>query len=76
MWVTLFALAVSTVLNAIYYIKALTVIFSKDADTQYTRHKNSVSYVIGMVMFITTNILLGLFYKPVAEIIVKGIELL
>ncbi|MBE6888153.1 MAG: sodium:proton antiporter [Ruminococcaceae bacterium] len=76
MWVTLFALAVSTVLNAVYYIKALTVIFSKDADVQYTRHKNSVSYVIGMLMFIVTNILLGLFYKPVAEIIVKGIELL
>ena len=76
MWITLFALAISTVLNAVYYIKAVTVIFTKDETQEYPKHKNSASYIIGMLMFIVTNILLGLFYKPVADIIVKGIELL
>ena len=75
MWTALFALAVSTVLNALYYIKALTVIFSKEEGQQYQKHKNSVSYTVGMTVFIIVNVLLGLFYKSVAEIIVKGIEL-
>lgn len=76
MWTALFALAISTVLNAVYYIKALTVIFTKDENVQYEKHKNSTSYIVGMVMFIAINIMLGLFYKPVADIIIKGVELL
>ena len=75
MWITLFALAVSTVLNAVYYVRAIKVIFTRPEGT-VVRYKNSKSYVFGMTLFIVTNILLGLFYQPVVDIIVKGIELL
>ncbi|MBQ5782404.1 MAG: sodium:proton antiporter, partial [Oscillospiraceae bacterium] len=76
MWIALFALAVSTVLNAVYYIRALIVIFTKKSEEKYTIHKNSVTYNIGMAVFIVANVLLGLYYKPVVDLIAKGIELL
>ncbi len=76
MWIALFALAVSTVLNALYYFKALTVIFSKDNNEKSVRHKNPGTYIIGMVMFIVVNVAYGVFFKYVADIIVTGFEFL
>lgn len=76
MWVALFALAVSTVLNALYYIKALMIIFSKDTDEKSDVRKNSTTYTIGMVMLIAASVALGLFYKPVADIILTGMNYL
>lgn len=76
MWVALFALAVSTVLNAIYYIRALVVIFIRDEGEKHPVHKNSFTYNMGMTVFIIANVLLGLFYNPVVDLIAKGIELL
>ena len=72
-WFMLFALAVSTVLNAIYYTKALVVIFSKDGDT--AKRKQHLSYVLGMGVFIAANVLLGLFYQQFFDVISTGIKL-
>ena len=72
-WFMLFALAVSTVLNAIYYTKALVVIFSKDGDT--AKRKQHPSYVLGMGVFIAANVLLGLFYQQFFNVISTGIKL-
>jgi multicomponent Na+:H+ antiporter subunit D len=76
MWVALFALAVSTVLNALYYIRAIAVIFSRNEGETIERHKNSASYTFAMVVFIIVNVALGLFYQPVMEVITIGMGLL
>ena len=76
MWITLFALAVSTVLNAIYYIKAIAVIFTKTEGEITEKRRNSQTYNFAMVMFIIVNVLLGLFYQPVMEVITVGMSLL
>ncbi|MEG0020515.1 MAG: proton-conducting transporter membrane subunit, partial [Oscillospiraceae bacterium] len=73
MWLALFALAVSTVLNAVYYIKALATIFYKE-NQNVTRYKNPKTYVVGMSAFLVANILLGLFYQPVMDIIIQGMK--
>lgn len=75
MWFVLFGLAVSTVLNAIYYTRALAVIYNKEGqDTE--KYKNSKSYIIGMSVFIVANIALGLFYQRVVDVIISGLSLL
>ena len=76
MWVALFALAVSTVLNAVYYIRAIAIIFSKTEGETIERHKNAASYSFAMVVFIVVNVLLGLFYQPVMDVITVGMGLL
>ena len=76
MWVALFALAVSTVLNAIYYIRVIFIIFSKTEGEVVERHKNAPSYTFAMTVFIIVNVLLGLFYQPVMDVITVGMGLL
>lgn len=74
-WITLFALAISTVLNAVYYIRALRIIFT-GVKGKVEKFKNSKTFIIGISMFIVANILLGLFYSNVMDIIISGMELL
>ncbi len=76
MWFVLFALAVSTVLNAIYYIRAIGVMYSKQGVENITRYKNPKSYTIGMALFIIANIMLGLFYSPIISLLTTGLEVL
>ncbi|MBQ7284549.1 MAG: sodium:proton antiporter [Oscillospiraceae bacterium] len=76
MWVALAALAVSTVLNAVYYFRALTVIFSRSEGEITARHKNSATYNLAMAVFIVANVLLGLFYQPVMDVLTVGMSLL
>lgn len=76
MWFTLFALAVSTVLNAIYYIRAIAVMYTKKDVTDLKRRKNSKSYNIGMSMFIVLNVMLGLFYQQIVNVISTGLKFL
>ena len=76
MWVTLFALAVSTVLNAIYYIKAIGVMYSKHGVEDVARRKNSKSYTIGMSAFIVANVALGLFYQQIMNVLETGLKFL
>lgn len=75
MWITLFALAISTVLNAVYYIRAIIAIFSK-SETPLEKHINSKSYNIGMGVFIAANMVLGLFYQNIVDIIALGLNFL
>ena len=76
MWVALITLAISTVLNAIYYIRAIAVIFSREKGEGRDGYKNSATYLIAMAMFIIVNVALGLFYQPVMDVITVGMGLL
>ncbi|MEG1782996.1 MAG: proton-conducting transporter membrane subunit, partial [Oscillospiraceae bacterium] len=75
MWPVLFALAISTVLNAIYYIRAIGIFYHKEGQ-DLTKFKNAKSYVVGMSIFIVANLALGLFYQNVVDVIVSGLSLL
>ena len=75
MWITLFALAISTVLNAVYYIRAIVSVFSR-SEEPLEKHKNSKSYNIGMGVFIASNVALGLFYQKIVDIIALGLNFL
>lgn len=75
MWFVLLALAVSTVLNAVYYIRAIRCIYSKDTES-HPQYKVSPSYNLGMGVFIVANVALGLFYQKIVDIIALGLNFL
>ena len=74
MWFTMIALAVSTVLNAMYYIRAIRNIYLKTEDI--APRPVSKSYNLGMGVFIVANVLLGLFYQHIVAIIDLGLKFL
>ena len=74
MWFALIALAVSTVLNAMYYIRAIRNIYLKTDDIQ--PRPIAKSYKFGMSLFIVANVLLGLFYQHIVDIIDLGLKFL
>ncbi len=73
-FIILGALLISTVLNAVYFFRVLTSIYTKD-DTRTVRFKNGVNYTLGILFFIAINLLLGVYYQPVIEVISSGISL-
>lgn len=75
MWFVLLALAISTVLNASYYIRAIRCIYSKGTESP-AHHRVSRSYNLGMGVFIAANVALGLFYQKIVDIIALGLNFL
>ncbi|RGZ00718.1 hypothetical protein DXA13_04205 [Clostridium sp. AM58-1XD] len=81
--VTLGALAVSTVLNAMYYIPLMMIVFSAgDVGTEINEHDHAVKkpfYHAGMpfygamAVFIAANVFLGTCYEPIIQIIGDGL---
>ena len=86
MVITMLVLAISSVLNALYYIPAVIAIWtpSVSEDTlDTTEEKESegirgpgVAFVVSSLVFIVANFVLGIFYQPIIEIIEQGIALL
>ena len=67
-------LAVSSVLNALYFIRTLIRIFSEGADKRRTTVKHGVLYKISMSTLIAINLALGLFSWVFTDLIEKGLE--
>ena len=66
---TLAVLAVSTVLNAMYYIPAVMVIFSGPDSIRFVPEKKNVAFIFAMIAFIVLNIVLGCFSGPMMNVI-------
>lgn len=75
---TLLTLAISMVLNAMYFIPSVTAIWmapAKDAEP-IPKVKMSNSFRISVLLFVVMNFVLGIFYAPLIRIIELGIDLL
>lgn len=71
---TLIVLAISTVLNAIYFMKTVIRIYTKE-ETEYPtinelKHPN---YAISITMFIVLNLILGLASSPILNLMEYGL---
>ena len=72
---TLFVLALSSVLNALYYIPALINIWSeKRPDAE--RAKKDPTAAAAIITLALGVLLLGVCFTPVMNLIVRGLELL
>ena len=81
MFPTLIVLAISTILNAIYFLKTVLRIYTPEspeveAEKGFYRIKwqKQKWYTIAIVMFIIVNLILGLWSQPILELITNGLH--
>lgn len=75
MWFVLFALAVSTVLNALYYVPVIINLYTKNDEVSVEKSwKPNFSFVVAMVVFIALNFVIGLGSSSLVEAIRTGIN--
>ena len=72
------ALAVSSLLNALYYIPAVIVVLTPRGKPSLRRSPGhvSLSYGVAMTAFLALNFFLGLFFAPVMRVIEQGLAVL
>ncbi len=75
MWLVLGGIAVSTVMNAVYFFRTLMSVYTRD-EGHTVRYKNDKNYNFALGLFIVLNISLGIFYEPIIETINKGLSVL
>lgn len=73
----LIVLAVSTILNAIYFMKTVIRIYTPVGDTPYEKitFKDRKLYAVTLVCFIVLNVLLGISSQPVVDLIKQGLSM-
>lgn len=81
MFPTLIVLAISTILNAIYFLKTVLRIYvpeSAAVETEKGFHritwKSQKWYTVTIVMFILVNLILGVMSEPILELIKNGLH--
>ena len=70
-------LAISTILNAIYFMKTVIRIYTPDPSSKYesVKMKDNLIYAIAMLGFIALNIGLGVNSHPIVLFIENGLEM-
>lgn len=76
MAIVLAALAISMVLNAIYFIPTVISIWSKPTKDLSNAPQPTLSFKVCCVCFIGINFILGIGFSPIVEIIKQGLALL
>ncbi len=78
-FMTLVVLAISTILNAIYFIHTVVTIYTpveEDGKEQQRRHWHEKPWVtISLVIFIALNFILGVYSQPVVDLITRGLHM-
>ncbi len=75
----LVALAISMILNAMYFLPSVIAIWSRPKEeTAVAIKKTQVSptFALAMVLFIVVNLVLGIGYRPIIDVMKLGIELI
>lgn len=82
MLITLTALAISTILNAVYFMKTVVRIYTPEwragitpKQTQKVTVKDQPAKSAAMVCFIALNLVLGLFSEPIIELLWSGLQM-
>ena len=70
-------LSVSTVLNALYYIPAIMVLFSGAGEKiRFVPDKRDYAFIISMAVFIALNFVLGIGSQSFIRMIQEGLQML
>ena len=68
-------LAVSSVLNALYYLPALIAVWSGKPEPEARTEKDPCAHA-AILLFMAGVLFLGICFSPVMDLIVRGLELL
>lgn len=73
----LIVLAISTILNAIYFMKTVIRIYTPEEGSEYesVTFKNMKTYAVTLVCFILLNVLLGVSSQPIVDLIEQGLSM-
>lgn len=73
----LICLGISTILNAIYFMKTVIRIYTPTKSTVYPtkKFKDAKVYACVLILFIVVNVVLGVISDPIVELIRRGIEM-
>lgn len=74
--IVLGALAISMILNAIYFIPTVISIWSKPEKEVQPKTEPTFSFKFVCVAFIAINFILGIFFQPIIAVIEQGLRLL
>ena len=74
MWVAMIALAISTILNAVYFLHTVMTIYTPAPDKKGSA-KNGVPYVAAILVFVGLNLFLGIGSNLVWEAIAAGVRM-
>ena len=72
----MFALAISTILNAMYFLRTVIRIYMPENKEYNNSVKNQKAFVISVSFFVILNIVLGCSSQPVTDLILKGLLML
>lgn len=75
---TLICLAISTILNALYFIRATIIVFTPvrvDAQKYNYVKVKDFAFTISVVLFVVLNFVLGICSQPIMKAIRQGIEM-
>ncbi|MDE6023946.1 MAG: sodium:proton antiporter [Lachnospiraceae bacterium] len=74
--IVMLALAFSTLLNAVYFMRAIISIYRPiRAEEQVKMHPKEPAFIIACVIFVCLNIYLGLHAQPMLDLIIAGIDM-
>ena len=72
--VTFFALIISTVLNAIYFIHTMITIYSRNEEHYQYKPVRDIPFVTSTILMVALNILLGVIPATVVHVLTHGIS--
>ena len=77
MLAALIVLGISTVLNAVYFMKTVIRIYATTEDTPYPcmTFKDMKPYAVVLVFFIIVNVILGVSSQPIVNMIEQGLAM-
>ena len=74
---TLICLAISTILNVIYFMKTVIRIYTPQATSSVSfKLKENIGFAVACILLIGVNVYLGLRSEPIVETIKAGLEML
>lgn len=75
MWIAMITLAISTILNAVYFIRATISVYTpRNKEYRDPFYKPSTYMIIALVCFIAFNFFLGILSYPIAYTIQTGLK--
>ncbi len=74
MYATLFALIISTILNAVYFIHTVITIYSRNEEKIDYKPVRDIPFAISGIMLIAVNILFGVIPATILHVMNHGIE--
>ena len=75
MWIAMITLAISTILNAVYFIRAVISVYTpRNMEYKDSSYKPSTNMAFALICFIIFNFFLGILSYPIANTIETGLK--